>query len=322
MSKRPTSQPAPARPATALHNRVSSPHVVDLRHKPENPTKPDVPSQVGRSHAHIPAAPPKQALKKAQADVLQDHLEKAKSYKRSEVISRFSRDSHTTTASPVANQSTAAPRTIRPIPQAPAQESQGTHASEPQLPSLAVAQHEAMAKLASHAPEPTENRSRHKRFASKRSRNISPRTSRGIATAAVVIIMGGYIWIQNYPKMALQNANDQAGVSASLPGFMPSSYSLARTVTAPGQITLNYTSPSAPSTLQIAQAKSAWDSNSLLANFVAKNADDYAAVQGEGLTIYLFNNNQATWVNHGIWYNIQGATLLSRNQILKIAYSL
>lgn len=45
-------------------------------------------------------------------------------------------------------------------------------------------------------------------------------------------------------------------------------------------------------------------------------------MQGQGLTIYLFNNNRATWVNKGIWFSIEGADRLSREQILKMVYSL
>jgi hypothetical protein len=103
---------------------------------------------------------------------------------------------------------------------------------------------------------------------------------------------------------------------------MPSSYTLAHTNTAPGLVTLQFKSPSASEPLKIAQARTNWDSSSLLDNYVIKNTDDYATVQGQGLTIYLFGHDKATWVNHGVHYSIEGAARLSREQILKIAYSL
>lgn len=143
-----------------------------------------------------------------------------------------------------------------------------------------------------------------------------------MATVAAIAIMASYIWLQNYPKLAIQAAGNQAGLAATLPGYLPSSYVLDHTDSTPGLVTLDFTSPSAPETLKISQHRTTWDSGSLLDNFVAKNTDDYGTVQGQGLTIYLFNNNQATWVNHGIWYSIEGASRLSREQILKIAYSL
>ena len=134
--------------------------------------------------------------------------------------------------------------------------------------------------------------------------------------------MGGYIWMSNYPKFALQNASNQAGLSASLPGYLPSSYTLSNTETRPGLVTLNFSSPSSTEPLKIAQHRTSWDSRSLLDNFVTRTTDDYSTVQSQGLTIYLFNNNQAAWVNRGIMYSIEGSSRLSREQILKIAYSL
>jgi hypothetical protein len=134
--------------------------------------------------------------------------------------------------------------------------------------------------------------------------------------------MGSYIWLQNYPKLAIQNASNQAGVSASLPSYLPSSYNLSSTKTSPGQVSLSFSSPGAPDILKIDQHRTTWDSSSLLDNVVAHQTDDYSTVQGQGLTIYIFGQNQAAWVNHGIWYSIAGAAKLSRDQILKIAYSL
>jgi len=98
--------------------------------------------------------------------------------------------------------------------------------------------------------------------------------------------------------------------------------SLARTDTSPGLVTLNFSSPSANESLKIAQARTTWDSTSLLDNFVAKKTDDYATMQGQALTIYFFGQNQATWVNRGVWFSIEGTGRLSREQILKMAYSL
>jgi len=134
--------------------------------------------------------------------------------------------------------------------------------------------------------------------------------------------MGGYIWFHNYPKLTIQNASAKAGITATMPSYLPSSYTLASTHTKSGFVSLSFSSPSVAAPLTITQQSSSWDPSSLLDNYVAKNADDYDAVGGQGLTIYLFGENTATWVNHGIWYSIAGAQQLSREQVLKIAYSL
>lgn len=179
-----------------------------------------------------------------------------------------------------------------------------------------------MTKLIQQAPTAPALASHRRVSAWRPNLKLTPNSSRALTTAAAVTIMGGYIWLQNYPKFALQNASNQAGLTATLPSYIPSSYTLAHTDTSPGLVTLNFASPTTSSLLKIAQTRTAWDSSSLLDNYVIKHTDDYTTIQGQGLTIYLFNNNQAAWVNHGIWYSIEGATRLSREQILKIAYSL
>ncbi len=147
-------------------------------------------------------------------------------------------------------------------------------------------------------------------------------SGRAMAAVTAIVIMGSYIWLQNYPKLAIQSAGQRAGLAAELPTYIPSSYHLSRTDTAPGLVTLNFTSPSNEGALKIAQQKTNWDSNSLLDNFVAPQSPDYSTIEGQGLTIYLYGQNQAAWVNRGIRYTIEGASRLSREQILKIAYSL
>jgi hypothetical protein len=331
MSKLPATQStAPAKPAKALHNRLKSQHVVDLRH----PVAAKVPAEppVKPEH-HEVSLSSKPDIHERHMAQFTDKFEKARKYSRSAQISRFGTDQFGNINDPEKLHDKFGNPTLelleRAEPTSSGPFSNHTKSSAipppshaPELPHVTALQHQAMTRLAL-APASTGNAATSSRQLSWLP-HFSPSAHRGrsLATLGIVVVMASYIWIQNYPKMALQNASNQAGLSASLPGFMPSSYSLAHTSTAPGQITLSYTSPSTSSALKIAQSRSAWDSSSLLDNFVAKNADDYAAVQGEGLTIYLFDNNEATWVNHGIWYNIQGASLLSRAQILKIAYSL
>lgn len=143
------------------------------------------------------------------------------------------------------------------------------------------------------------------------------------AGLAALVIMGGYIWINNYPKMTIKTAAAKAGIDATIPGYVPSSYSLAGQVAyAPGEITLNFSGANHDDNLQITQRRTNWDSGSLLENYVAKTSSQYSAVEGQGLTVYMYGNGQASWVNHGIWYNIDGNNKLSREQLLKIIYSL
>lgn len=134
--------------------------------------------------------------------------------------------------------------------------------------------------------------------------------------------MGGFVWLQNSPKLAFRSAASQAGIDASLPSYIPSSYRQAGPATvASGQLTLAFTSPSAEKPIQITQRRTSWDSASLRENYVGRQSDNYLAVQGQGLTIYVMSDS-VNWVNRGIWYTISGTAKLSREQVLKIAYGL
>jgi hypothetical protein len=193
-------------------------------------------------------------------------------------------------------------------------------APTPELPNAVATQVNSLAKAVTPAPVSHDDALK---LAMNTDVKPSFRPASVAAAIAVVTIMAGYIWVNNYPKMTVKTAAGKAGVEASVPGFMPSSYSLSGPVAySPGAVTLNFATQSKGENVQITQKRTVWDSGSLLDNYVAKASNQYLAVQGQGLTIYLFGNNRASWVNHGIWYNIEGNNSLTRDQLLKIAYSL
>lgn len=320
----PPTPPAPApathhhaaKPAAAVHHRAKPGHILDLRANDPKPSSPPAATSTVNHASHTPAPPPKTAVHEHQTTHISDRLNQAKQYDRSPHISKFPNQ----IATP--HQAVAAPPAPAPTP---APEPSPILVPEITLPNHTATQHQAMSRLIDQLPpaaDPATPAPKPQKTSRRLRLSLSPQGSRVLATGTAVVIMAGYIWLHNYPKLAIQAANSRAGLSASLPGYMPSSYSLAHTDTGPGLVTLSFASPSANESLKIAQNRTSWDSSSLLENFVNKNTDDYTTVQNQGLTIYLFGQNQATWVNHGIWYSIEGATKLSREQILKIAYSL
>lgn len=291
--------------AAALHRRVKPSRVLDLRGTDKRHV---ATPEITHTPHHVPASPPETTTHERHLAHFNDRFEQAKQIERSPLVHKFGANRLHQPKPPVA---------LSAPPSEPVQE----------LSQLAATHHAAMVQLVHSAARdlPPEPQDSHQPTSSRSWRphlSLSANASRTVTTIVAVGIMSGYVWVQNYPKMALQSANSQAGVAASLPSYLPSSYTLKRTDTSPGLVTLNFGSPSSNEALKIEQHRTNWDSSSLLDNFVAKNTDDYSAVLGQGLTIYLFNNNQAAWVNHGIWYSIAGAGHLSREQILKIAYSL
>jgi hypothetical protein len=192
------------------------------------------------------------------------------------------------------------------------------------LPEAVVTQVDAMSAQSIHAAAttPPQSPALQQALAAAKQSTRKPSLVKIAAALAAIAIMAGVVWTQNSPKLAFHNAAAQVGIDATLPTYIPSSYHQAGPVqVSDGQLTLNFASPSDNQPLKITQQQSSWDANSLRDNYISQQTDNYLAVQGEGLTIYMFGN-QANWVNHGVWYQISGTSKLSRDQIIKIAYGL
>jgi hypothetical protein len=213
---------------------------------------------------------------------------------------------------------------VQRFPQHPAVATASAAAAAPSLPNAVATQVDAMKLLTEPAtdPAPTQPKSPALREALAAAKpSATPNIIKVGAALTAIAIMGGFVWLQNSPKLAFRSAAAKAGIDASLPTYVPSSYRQTGPATvAPGQLSLAFTSPD-NNQLQITQRRTEWDSNSLRENFVGKQSDNYLAIQGQGLTIYLYND-AASWVNHGVWYTVSGTAKLSREQVLKIAYGL
>lgn len=141
---------------------------------------------------------------------------------------------------------------------------------------------------------------------------------------AGLILLGVYVWQINYPNLALKVASSKAGISASLPSYVPSGWQVSGDIQSnPGSIGYELKSSDGAKTIAVNEDRSEWDSQALAENYLATKTNKYTTVQSEGLTIYLYNNNQASWINHGTWYRIEGDNHgLSQDQIIKMATSL
>jgi serine/threonine protein phosphatase PrpC len=74
--------------------------------------------------------------------------------------------------------------------------------------------------------------------------------------------------------------------------------------------------------LTVEQQKSDWDSQAVLEQHVLKKTTDYLALQAQGLTIYMYGDNQAVWVNQGTLYTLSGDHGIDQDDIIRMATSL
>lgn len=161
----------------------------------------------------------------------------------------------------------------------------------------------------------------HHRIAKKL--HVSPRLVTFSGMTLAVLAVGSILAYQNMPEIAMRVASARAGLNASLPAYQPSGFSLSGPIKYDsGEVTINYKSNSDNRAFNVIQKNSSWNSETLLENFVTTAKKPYQTFQANGRTIYIYDGNKATWVDGGVWFNIEGEANLNSDQLLKIADSL
>ena len=160
------------------------------------------------------------------------------------------------------------------------------------------------------------------RYRVARKLRVSPRALNASAMAVAVLLFVGFFGYQNTPNLSMHMATMRSRVDGGLPGYMPNGFSMNRSIAyKPGEITLAYQSNSDQRYYEIKQAASQWDSDALAQHFVSEK-DKVRTIQDKGKTIYLYGESNATWVDGGVWYRIEGNSLLNSDQLSRLANSL
>lgn len=137
------------------------------------------------------------------------------------------------------------------------------------------------------------------------------------------LLLFGFFAYQNAANIQMQVAAAKSGVSASMPSYKPAGFSAGRNISSePGKVSITFTSNTNDKKFTVSQQASNWSSESLLTNHVLASKSPYQTFQNEGKTVYIYENSNATWMNKGIWYKIDGDANLTSDQLLRLANSL
>ncbi len=137
------------------------------------------------------------------------------------------------------------------------------------------------------------------------------------------LLLGGYFAYNNVPNLAMKVASTRAGINGTVPAYQAGGFSFNGPIEYQvGQVTIKYRSNSDDRSYVITQKKSEWNSDALLSNHVSTNSRSYQLLQEKGKTIYIYDGDSASWIDDGVWYEINGQSSLSANQVIKIANSL
>jgi hypothetical protein len=156
-----------------------------------------------------------------------------------------------------------------------------------------------------------------------RTLNVGAKTLAVSAAILAVVVFASFLAYQKIPSVAMRVAANRAGFSGHLPSNIPAGFSFKGPLMySKGSIVINYMSNSDNRKFSIIQKPTEWTSESLLTNFLLDSKLPYQTYHDSGLTVYVYNEGEATWVDKGVWYSINGEGILSFDQILSIASSM
>lgn len=142
------------------------------------------------------------------------------------------------------------------------------------------------------------------------------------AVAVSATLLAALVVYLNIPNINLKLASNKAGFSAVMPGYHPSGFKQSGVISAEnGQVTISFVSNTDNRSYDVKQEVSSWNSQTMQDSFLAANSKSYTTSQEGGRTIYFYDQGSATWVNGGVWYQVESDNL-SSDQLVKIAASL
>jgi hypothetical protein len=169
------------------------------------------------------------------------------------------------------------------------------------------------------------SKSGHKKKKGKLSKKLGiSRRAASISSAVLAaVLLLGFFTVQNVPNLSMRLAATRAGFEAEMPGYKPSGFSFKGPINySPGQVTVTFKSNSDNRYYDVKQQASNWNSDALLSNFVIAEGKTYQTYLDRGRTLYIYDGSNATWVDDGVWYQVEGDSDLTTDQLIRIASSI
>jgi len=181
----------------------------------------------------------------------------------------------------------------------------------------------ALANAHSHEAVDYGTKTTKKRSRLMKKLGVSKRTMSMGSGALAVVLLAGFFAVQNVPNLSMRVAATRAGFDATMPGYKPAGFSFKGPIKySPGQVSVSYASNTDKRSYEVKQKASNWNSDALLANFVVSEGKQYQTFQDRGRTMYIYDKSNATWVDGGIWYQIEGESNMTTDQLIRIASSI
>ncbi len=134
--------------------------------------------------------------------------------------------------------------------------------------------------------------------------------------------IAGFLVYQNIPSISMRVAANRAGFNARLPES-PIGFGVDGPVVVDGgRVSVRFRSNTDTRNATLHQQPSNLDTDSLRLGFLEQNDIEYQTYSRNGSTIFIYGDSQATWLNQGVWFTLEGESRLSPAQILDLASSI
>lgn len=164
-------------------------------------------------------------------------------------------------------------------------------------------------------------RSSRRRFA--RRFGISAKAMALSSAVLAAVLLGGFFAVQNVPNLSMRVAATRAGFDARMPGYSPSGFSFKGPINyQSGQVKVSFSSNTDDRHYDVVQRSSNWNSDALLSNFILQENKQYQTYVDRGRTLYIYDGSNATWVDDGIWYTVEGQSAMTTDQLVRLAASI
>ena len=142
-----------------------------------------------------------------------------------------------------------------------------------------------------------------------------------LATVFALLLLAGFISYQRVPDVAIRVAASKAGFNAAVPDNVVAGYSYSGPMKVENNsITINYLNKQSQQ-YSVTQEPTSWNSDSLLSKYVKSTNLPFQTYYDNELTVYIYENNNATWIKDGVWFVLKSDGSLTKEQLLSIASS-
>lgn len=146
------------------------------------------------------------------------------------------------------------------------------------------------------------------------------KTRRHLASIAggtlALLLLAGFATYQATPGLQLKVAGLQAGFTTNMPDFQAAGFAYTGVQSKAGTLTLGFSGNGGE--YRLSQERTNWSDSDMLSNLASTDASGtptYDVLTVGGQSVYRFSNTGATWIKHGVLYQLGGTQNLSDNQV-------